>query len=233
MIIIVWFWQDLCLLDNFVFFEVVVCGLVLLVFVFEDYQDIGDYVLLGGVSCWWLYYSFVRLKEVLLGFVILCGDVWLVILCLVVEIDVSVVFWNCCYEFYVIVWDIDIKIVLKVVGIDVQSYKVGLLFEFWDLKMKLGGFFKVYLLFWKVVCQKLVDQFFVVFELILIMLLYYGGVFLEVLNLLLEWLNWVVGWSDIWQLGEIGVRVCFEMFLNYGFVGYGELCNWFDFENVL
>lgn len=51
-IIIVWIWKDFWLVDNLFLFYVVKEGMVVFVYIYDDYEE----SLMGSVSKWWFYY---------------------------------------------------------------------------------------------------------------------------------------------------------------------------------
>ncbi|WP_417667005.1 cryptochrome/photolyase family protein [Roseibium sp.] len=228
---IVWFREDLRLSDNPALFEAAERGDVLPVFVLENPDHCGETHPLGGASQWWLHHSLESLEGALGGLLLRCGDARIAIPALVQETGASAVYWNRCYEPRAIERDTDIKADLKQRGVEVRSFKAGLLHEPWELETKSGGPFKVYSPFWRAAQQKTVDKPLPrPGELRLAPMP--GGESLSDLGLLPKKPNWAAGWDDIWQPGEQGAMARLKSFLGNDLKGYGELRNRPDLPNV-
>ncbi len=146
--VIVWFRSDLRLADNPAL--TAACGTgapIIPVYILDD-KNAGAWQR-GAASKWWLHHSLSRLADSLkaAGFndlVLYEGPADQIIPDLVNKTGATAVFWNRCYEPWVIARDKKIKQGLSEQNIEAHSFKAYLLFEPWEIKNKTGGPYKVF-----------------------------------------------------------------------------------------
>lgn len=151
---IVWYRDDLRLSDQPALSAAVATGApILCVYIFDEQSD--GMRPLGGASRWWLHQSLKALGASLaeLGgrLDILRGPGAETLASLAKAGRASHVFWTRRYEHAEVEVDRQAKARLLEAGVEVRSFKGQLLQEPWDVKTKVGDFFKVYTPFWKAV----------------------------------------------------------------------------------
>ena len=140
---IMWFRQDLRLIDNPALVAASKLGEVIPVYILDDENAGQDK--LGAASRVWLHYSLQNLKERLGGALcVMRGDATKLLPKLVAQTGAKTVLWNRCYESWRTKQETKIKIVLKMRGVRVESYKAALLWEPGELKMDDGTQFVGY-----------------------------------------------------------------------------------------
>lgn len=148
---IMWFRQDLRLVDNPALRRASETGKVMPIYILDDINP-GPYAM-GGASRWWLHHSLTALhhdlEEKLNLFI---GDPKTIILELVKQYPISAVFWNRCYEPWRIQRDGEIKSALKQQKIDTATFNASLLWEPWETLKSDGTPYKVFTPFYKRGC---------------------------------------------------------------------------------
>jgi deoxyribodipyrimidine photo-lyase len=149
---IVWFRNDLRLLDNPAFTAAVAKGYSILpLFIWAPDEENGWPP--GGASKWWLHHSLKALSKMLgelgLPLIIRVGKSLDVLEGLVKDVRAQAVFWNRRYEPWAIKRDAQIKTQLTNDGCLVQSFNGSLLVEPWNILNSQGKPFQVFTAFWK------------------------------------------------------------------------------------
>lgn len=231
--IIVWFRQDLRLLDNPALNAAVEAGEILPVYILDD-ESAGDYAI-GGAGRWWLHQSLRALDSDLRGH-LRCykGRPLDVLTGLINQTGADGVYWNRCYEPFAIARDKDIKSTLKDRGLDVRSFNGSLLWEPHEALKEDGTPYKVFTPYYKKGClgragepreplprPDRID--------------YYSfksdSASIDDLGLMPD-INWYNGMAEDWTPGEVGARARLEAFLQSGLRGYKEDRNRPDLHNV-
>lgn len=151
--VIVWFRQDLRLADNPALYEAVKIGSIIPVYIF-DQTDAKNFAL-GDASRWWLHESLQSLKHDLKNHLIIAqGNSLKVLNQIIKKYGACAVYWNRCYQPWVINRDIKIKKSLLDVGIDTQSFNGSLLWEPHEILKSDGTAYKVFTAFYKNGCLK-------------------------------------------------------------------------------
>ncbi len=151
--VIVWFRQDLRLADNPALHEAVKVGQIIPVYIF-DQTGAKDFAL-GHASRWWLHESLQSLKHDLKGHLIIAqGDAFKVLNQIIKKYKASAVYWNRCYQPWVMERDSKIKKELLDAGIDAQSFNGSLLWEPHEILKGDGTAYKVFTAFYKNGCLK-------------------------------------------------------------------------------
>ncbi len=145
--VIVWFRQDLRLVDNPALQAAAATGRrVIALYVLDD-AGAGAWPL-GGASRWWLHHSLAALSAQLAGcgasLVLRRGQAGAVLDRLVAETGAETVYWNRCYEPAAIARDKSIKAALESRGVQTKRFNASLLFEPWTITTQGGQPFKVY-----------------------------------------------------------------------------------------
>ena len=145
--VIVWFRQDLRLVDNLALLAAVATGRPIIALYILDEIGAGAWPL-GGASRWWLRHSLAALAAQLTArgasLVLRRGQAGAILENLIAEAAAGAVFWNRCYEPAAIARDKAIKAALEARGIDAKSFNASLLFEPWTITTQSGQPFKVY-----------------------------------------------------------------------------------------
>jgi deoxyribodipyrimidine photo-lyase len=212
---IMWFRQDLRLVDNPALVHAAKRGDVVPVYIDEEGTGVRP---LGSAAKWWLHYSLEGLKKSLGGLVILRGDPAGLLPALVERVKATAVVWNRCYDPHGIRRDTVLKKLLLDQGVEAQSFNGSLLFEPWELKTGAGGPFKVFTPFWRACLRQAVVSPVVMpkFKCVIAD----GGIGFENLALLPVWPDWAAGFGKHWTPGEAGARLRLAEFLDEGLRGY-------------
>ena len=146
--VILWFRQDLRLVDNPGLAAAVASGRpVLPLFILDD-ETPGRWAW-GGASRWWLHHSLAALGADLRArgapLVLRRGAADAVLRAVIRDSGASAVFWNRTYEPFAVARDAALK---KDLGVVAQSFAGALLHEPTRLKTKAGGPFKLFTPFW-------------------------------------------------------------------------------------
>lgn len=149
---IVWFRRDLRLADNPALVEAAAGGQpVIPLYIDETGRPESEAD--GAATRWWLHHSLAALGRDLarLG-TPLClrrGEPLAVLETLIGQTGATRVLWNRRYTPHAIATDTRIKAALSKQGIEVGSFKAGLLFEPWEITTKGGTPFRVFTPFWR------------------------------------------------------------------------------------
>lgn len=154
---IVWFRQDLRLLDNpALALARESGGAILPVYIWDETGD-GPWPP-GGASRWWLHHSLLRLDEALRErgsrLLLAKGVTGDVLRSLLKQTGAKAVYWNRRYEPAVIARDRTLEAELTAAGAEARSFNSALLFEPHMVQNKSGQPFQVFTPFWKY-CQTL------------------------------------------------------------------------------
>mgnify|MGYP005736195771 FL=1 len=138
---ILWFRQDLRLIDNPALMEACLKGSVMPIFILDD-ESAGEWKY-GGASRWFLYEALNNLsKQLEHKLSIFQGDAKTIIPELIKKVGASSIYWNRCYEPWCIKRDALIKGNLKSEGITVKTFNASLLWEPWEVLKKDGSPYK-------------------------------------------------------------------------------------------
>ena len=100
---------------------------------------------MGGASRWWLHHALISLNESLAGKLnIFQGDPQQILGQLAQQTSATAVMWNRCYEPWRIARDGNIKLALKELDIQVDSFNGSLLWEPWQVLKKDETPYKVF-----------------------------------------------------------------------------------------
>ena len=148
---ILWFRQDLRLIDNPALMEACLKGSVMPIFILDD-ESAGEWKY-GGASRWFLYEALNNLsKQLEHKLSIFQGDAKTIIPKLIKKVGASSIYWNRCYEPWCIKRDAWIKGNLKSEGITVKTFNASLLWEPWEVLKKDGSPYKVFTPFYRKGC---------------------------------------------------------------------------------
>ena len=148
---IVWFRQDLRVIDNPALLAAVEHGTVVPVYIFDTELDEADQP--GGASNWWLYHSLVSLNKRLNGHLqCFTGEPKKILSELVDKFSAQAVFWNRCYEPAVIDRDKEIKQTLRERDCLVSSFNGSLLWEPMSIRKQDGGVYRVFTPYYRKGC---------------------------------------------------------------------------------
>lgn len=151
---VVWFRQDLRLMDNPAFFTACTHhDTIIPLYILDDKTN-----RLGEAQAWWLHHSLIALNDSLtmqngLTLILRKGDPLRILLDLINTINIDAIYWNRCYEPKSIERDKNIKTTLQTSGINVFSFNGSLFNEPWTINNKSGDFFKVFTPYWNT-CKK-------------------------------------------------------------------------------
>lgn len=218
-IALVWFRQDLRLIDNPAF--IAACNqhdVVIPLYIYDKTTSV-----LGGAQEWWLHHSLISLNESLqslsLNLILRQGEPLQILTELADQLSIGAVYWNRCYEPLAIARDKKIKATLLENGLQVQSFNGSLLNEPWTIKNKSGEYFKVFTPYWKSCLQNIS----VPLPLSITKLPKSIDVRSDNLtqwNLLPKNPNWAVQFGDYWQPGEKGAEQNLNLFIEDNLTGY-------------
>lgn len=146
--IIVWFRSDLRLHDNPALYHAALVGKIVPIFIFDE-QGAGDFAL-GDGSKWWLHQSLQSLSDSLDGRLhIYRGTTSVILHKLIKKFGIDGVYWNRCYEPWMIQRDEQVVKQLSKLEIDVQIFNASLLWEPNEVLKSDGTFYKVFTAFFK------------------------------------------------------------------------------------
>jgi deoxyribodipyrimidine photo-lyase len=146
--IIVWFRQDLRLLDNPALHAAAENGHILPIYILDD--DNAQDEKMGGASRWWLHHSLIALDQALKHHLsVYQGDAKTVLFEIAQKHQITDIYWNRCYEPWRINRDQMIKKQLSAQGITCCSFNSALLWEPWQVLKKDATPYKVFTPFYK------------------------------------------------------------------------------------
>lgn len=148
---IVWFRQDLRVIDNPALYAAVEHGKVVPVYIFDTGLAAEEQP--GGASKWWLHHSLVSLNKRLNGHLqCFTGNPQIILNDLVNKFSANAVFWNRCYEPAVIERDKQIKQSLREADCLVSSFNGSLLWEPMSIRKQDGGVYRVFTPYYRKGC---------------------------------------------------------------------------------
>lgn len=215
-----WFRQDLRLSDNPSLCMAATHEAVIPIYILDD-ENAADRAM-GSASRVWLHHSLDALNTSLNGNLSLfSGDSLSVFKHLLKSHDVTVIYWNRCYEPWRIERDAKIKALLQSMDIKAKSFNGSLLWEPWEINNKTGAPYKVFTPFYRKGCMAAkrprepllppTDINYVSDT--------QNAVSLKSLNLL-PTVPWHKTIEPHWKIGEIGARKRLHDFINQDLAGY-------------
>ncbi len=148
---LLWLRLDLRLEDNAALIEASKQSNLLVVYILDD--TLTNNHAIGSASSWWLHHALMDLNNQLDNKInFYRGDPKSIISNLCTSHAISSVYWNRCYEPWIIKRDSDIKNTLAQQGITVCSYSASLLWEPWEILKKDNTPYKVFTPFYKSGC---------------------------------------------------------------------------------
>lgn len=209
---LIWFRQDLRLIDNPAF--ITACNhhdVVIPLYIYDKTTST-----LGRAQQWWLHHSLLALEASLqeygLHLILRQGNPLEVITTFVNQLSIDAVYWNRCYEPLAITRDKEIKSTLSQQGILIKSFNGSLFNEPWTIKNKSGTYFKVFTPYWKHCLQQITVP----------MLiepthrpksLDIPSDSIAAWNLLPKQPNWATQFAHYWQPGEKGAEKNLDRFI--------------------
>jgi deoxyribodipyrimidine photo-lyase len=142
--IIVWFRQDLRVLDNPALFHAAQAGHVIPLYIWDKESD--NPWPLGGASRWWLASSLQSMRASGVPLVIRCGHFQDILEALIHETGAEDIYWNRVYEPWAVARDTRLEAELSC---QVKTFNASLLFDPHAITNKQGGYFRVFTPFWK------------------------------------------------------------------------------------
>lgn len=230
--VVVWFRQDLRLLDNPALSAAHALGRPIIALYILDDTNTGKWKM-GGASRWWLHESLSALNADLQGNI--CfekGDPLPILVRLMEATGAREIFWNRCYEPWRIRRDTLIKENLSAAGFDVKSFNASLLFEPHTVKKPDGTPYRVFTPYYKKGCierrgeppppEAAPDQ---------LNLHPQRALALEDLQLRPS-IPWFTTMAEQWKPGETGAQHRLDRFLDTGITGYKDGRNFPTAQNV-
>ena len=214
-----WFRQDLRISDNPSFSKTAEHDEIFPVYILDN-RNPGEYSL-GAASRWWLHHSLIELDKELDGkLALFTGDPSEVLTSLIARNGIDAVFWNRCYEPWLMRRDEQIKKSLKDKGVVVQTRNASLLWEPWTILKKDETPYKVFSPFYKKGCLNSAPPRFPLTKPD-VKIIKKDKKSLPIANLnLLPKIYWYKDIEKLWQPGELGAQIRLKSFLNHGLSGY-------------
>jgi deoxyribodipyrimidine photo-lyase len=224
--VIVWFRQDLRLVDNPALAAAVQSGRAVLPLFILDETTPGMRPL-GGAARWWLGRSLGALDSAIAKrggrLVLRRGAAQSTLEAIIAETGADAVFWNRSYEPYVIARDKAIKATLAERDIEVESRNAALLAEPWTMRTKTGQPYKLFTPFWRALSGETQpprpDPAPAPLRFV------NGGLASDALA---DWKlapgnpDWAAGFAEHWEPGEAGAERQLDAFLAGGLAGYAN-----------
>lgn len=219
---LVWFRQDLRLADNPALYHAATENeFIIPLYIFDETLAWS----MGRAQQWWLHHSLLSLQQQFnklgLDLILRRGNSRLILLEICKKYNINHVYWNRCYEAAVMQQDQKINQQLITQGIAVNNYNSSLLHEPWEISNKQGDYFKVFTPFWNK-CLAVATN---IKLLPTPKLKQHPKIVSESLSdwqLLPNKPNWAIGFSKIWQPGEINAQRQFQKFLSEHLEDYPE-----------
>jgi deoxyribodipyrimidine photo-lyase len=146
--IIHWFRQDLRLTDNPALFEAVKEGKILPIYILDEENE--EPYKTGMASKVWLHYALKALNSSLDNkLLIFRGNATQIFKELILKFDIKSVYWNRCYEPWIIKRDTELKKQLEQQNILVRTFNGSLLWEPWESLKEDGQPYKVFTPYYK------------------------------------------------------------------------------------
>ena len=154
---IVWLRRDLRLADNPALTAASKAHDRLIPVYIDDSQHKSE----GAASRWWLHHALKdlrdRLREKGSDLLLFQGESRTILERLRTAVQADAYYWNRVYEPAMTERDRDIKVGLKNLGLEVRSFKAGLLFEPWEIQTGKKQPFRVFTPYWKQLLQTGLD----------------------------------------------------------------------------
>lgn len=219
-IALMWFRQDLRLLDNPAF--ITACNhhdIVIPLYIYDKKNSA-----LGRAQQWWLHHSLQALATSLkqqfsLHLILRQGNPLEIMTTLINQLSIDAVYWNRCYEPDAINRDMLIKSTLSKQGIVTTSFNGSLLNEPWTITNKAGDYFKVFTPYWKT-CLQTIKPPLVITVTNKPCALDIVSESLDNWNLLPTNPNWAYQFKTYWQPGEVGAAQKLEQFIDHHLNNY-------------
>lgn len=210
---IVWFRQDLRLTDHPALHHAArEHDDVILLYILDDSTPWP----MGRAQRWWLHHSLIALQKQLkksqLILTLKYGNAHHILSSLCKTHKVTSVYWNRCYEPFIIERDTKIKKNLKNSGVDVHTYNGNLLHEPWEILNKQGTHFKVFTPFLKKSFLMPIEYTIYPKPLIKQQTLIDSDV-LDSWKLLPTKPNWASDFDTLWTPGELGSQQQLDHFI--------------------
>lgn len=229
---IIWFRQDLRLLDNPALVAAAKNGSVLPIYILDD-ENSGNWKM-GAASRWWLHQSLTELDKALDHKLwVFAGDPKQILPELVQSQNAEGVYWNRCYEPWRTERDERIKSQLEESGTKAINFNGSLLWESWQNLKADGTPYKVFTPFYRNGIANGVDTDAVVAECPSLNLANceQGSDKLAALNLMPS-IPWYSGFTEYFQPGESGAAEKLERFIDAGISNYKAGRDYPALENV-
>ena len=223
---IVWFRQDLRLEDNPALFEAARRGTPVIPLYIWSPEEEGKWPP-GAASRWWLHQSLQRLNEDLARrgsqLVLKDGPTLEALRDLIHEKKAGAVYWNRRYEPAAIELETRIERELVQMGVEVETFNSGLLFEPWEINTKKGDPFQVFTPFWKscLANSHLIPELFPKPMKLLPPKSWPRSTSLSSFGLEPS-IDWAGGFRETWSPGEKGARKQLRTFLRGRLTSYSE-----------
>ena len=216
---LLWFRQDLRLIDNPALTAAVERGAIIPVYILDDTHPPRA---IGGASRWWLHHSLSNLNNSLnKKLLLLQGDPQTIIPELAEQNNCSTVMWNRCYQPWQIKRDQTLKQKLKENGIDVESFNGSLLWEPWQVVKKDQTPYRVFTPYYRRGCLQKPSPRFPVPAPKKIRFAKSKTKSLSLNDLeLMPTINWHQQINEHWLPGEEGAAQRLQEFLNNGLANY-------------
>ncbi len=150
---VVWFKKDLRITDNPALNEAIKKGKIIPIYIFDESG--ADDFKMGKSSIWWLHQSLKSLSKSLDGHLqIFKGNSQKILQEVIKKTDATAVYWNICYEPWLLERDKKIEKSLKEQNVEVQVFNARLLWHPQEIVKKDGTPYKVFTPFFKNGCLK-------------------------------------------------------------------------------
>jgi deoxyribodipyrimidine photo-lyase len=157
--ILLWFRQDLRLVDNPALAAAAKNGPVIPVFILDD-ETPGKWKA-GGAARWWLHHSLDALAADLAKrgsrLILRRGKADRAIEDLITETGARAIYWNRVYEPHAVARDTTIKVTWEARGVKVLSFNASLLVEPWTVKTSADSPYRVFTPFWRAASSLIED----------------------------------------------------------------------------
>jgi len=222
---ILWFRQDLRLIDNPAFYYACEHHDEILPIYIDDAHTSGDWHM-GGAQRWWLYHS---LESLTLDLIAQQLDLYLfkgkgheIIADLIKKHNITDVYWNRCYEPYQRDHDTKLKETLTLQGIKVHSFNGALLYDPAKIKNQSRQFYKVFSQYWKSIKSQDIQIETLPKPKKFPKLIQAQGENIDDWHLLPTTPNWANGFKQQWQIGEKAAHKKLKQFLQDKIEHYNE-----------
>lgn len=226
-IAIVWFRQDLRLSDNRALYEASKDHNILPIYIFDS-KNAKDFKI-GSASLWWVHNSLKELNKSLDNKLnVFEGDPKSILPELAKKYNCAQVFWNRCYEPWVIERDKTIKADLESQNIKCKTFNSSLLWEPWEIKKQDNAPYKVFTPFYSnALSSSLLPSAPLPKPKNLKLI---PGVPYSKTNY--KFPKWSAKLKQHWNIGERGAEKALENFIDNGLSNYEEGRNFPALENV-